>query len=354
MSYKNKLFAGMKIYWSSAECNDIQTICEEYIDKKLSNKSMNKVYESLYYFFYKYNHDYSEFKMNLIKRISIWNHIHTENKKEILNTAWQEDVFVKTRHILLQRIKKTFPTLCHEQQNSLSFDIAWRISKYMTDKDKIEELIATYNDVKVLKAIRNNVLKAKTLAREDFENKTEYVKTDNEPIISSILLRINNGKFKSISKVITSQNIINLFLDEYEDVFLRHFQNITDDDLKKKIQGLNTLKKHMLALIIWHIAQTLIDNGIITEISKTGNRYNLKDEKGMPYEVSNEMAEKIFDIVSVLDFDMKMLDKDMHEYRIPNKRKDKKEFVRTRLNQSSKVINLKYEDLINEYGGLIY
>ena len=52
MSYKNKLFAGMKIYWSSAECSDIQTICEEYIDKKLSNKSMNKVYESLYYFFF--------------------------------------------------------------------------------------------------------------------------------------------------------------------------------------------------------------------------------------------------------------------------------------------------------------
>lgn len=57
------------------------------------------------------------------------------------------------------------------------------------------------------------------------------------------MLRINNGKFKSTSKVIKSQNIINLFLDEYEDVFLRHFQDITDDDLKKKIKGLKTLKK---------------------------------------------------------------------------------------------------------------
>ena len=93
----------------------------------------------------------------------------------------------------------------------------------MVDKDKIEGLIATYNDVKVLKALRNKVLKAKALAREDFENKTEYVETDNEPIISSILLRINNGKFKSTSKVIKSQNIINLFLDEYEYVFFKTF-----------------------------------------------------------------------------------------------------------------------------------
>ena len=152
----------------------------------------------------------------------------------MLNTVWQENVFVKTRYMLQQRIKKTFSKLSQVQQNSLSFDIAWRISKYMVDKDKIEGLIATYNDVKVLKALRNKVLKAKALAREDFENKTEYVETDNEPIISSILLRINNGKFKSTSKVIKSQNIINLFLDEYEDVFLRHFQDITDDDLKKK------------------------------------------------------------------------------------------------------------------------
>lgn len=354
MSYKNKLFAGMKIYWSSAECSDIQTICEEYIDKKLSNKSMNKVYESLYYFFYEYGHDYSEFKTNLVRRISVWNHIHTESKKEMLNTVWQENVFVKTRYMLQQRIKKTFSKLSQVQQNSLSFDIAWRISKYMVDKDKIEGLIATYNDVKVLKALRNKVLKAKALAREDFENKTEYVETDNEPIISSILLRINNGKFKSTSKVIKSQNIINLFLDEYEDVFLRHFQDITDDDLKKKIKGLKTLKKHLLALIIWHTAKSMVDNGIITEISTSGNKYNLKDENGKPYEVSNEMAAKIFDIVSVLDFDMKMLDKDMHEYRIPNKQKDKKEFVRTRLNQNSKVINLNYEELINEYDGLIY
>ena len=161
----------------------------------------------------------------------------------MLNTVWQENVFVKTRYMLQQRIKKTFSKLSQVQQNSLSFDIAWRISKYMVDKDKIEGLIATYNDVKVLKALRNKVLKAKALAREDFENKTEYVETDNEPIISSILLRINNGKFKSTSKVIKSQNIINLFLDEYEYVFLRHFQDITDDDLKKKIKGLKTLKK---------------------------------------------------------------------------------------------------------------
>lgn len=35
-------------------------------------------------------------------------------------------------------------------------------------------------------------------------------------------------------------------------------------------------------------------------------------------------------------------------------KKTKKEFVRTRLNQNSKVINLNYEELINEYDGLIY
>lgn len=75
----------------------------------------------------------------------------------MLNTVWQENVFVKTRYMLQQRIKKTFSKLSQVQQNSLSFDIAWRISKYMVDKDKIEGLIATYNNVKVLKALRNKV-----------------------------------------------------------------------------------------------------------------------------------------------------------------------------------------------------
>ena len=354
MSYKNKLFAGMKSHWSSAEYNDIQTICEEYIDKNLSNKDINKVYESLHHSFYKYNHDYSKFKMNLIKSISAWKHIYAESKKEMLNTVWEKNSFIKARNLLHHRIKEKIHDINDEQCNSMSFDIAWRISKYMADKDKIEGLIATYNDIKVLKDIRNDVLKAKALARKDFENKTEYVETGNEPIISSILLKINHGKFKRTSKVITSKNIINLFLNEYEDVFLRHFQDITDYDLKKKIQGLKTLKKHLLALIIWNIAQAMVDNGIITEISTIGNRYNLKDENGKPYEVSNKRAAEIFDVVSVLNFDMKMLDKALHKYRIPDTPKDKKEFIRTRLNQSSKVINLNYKELINDYGGLIY
>ena len=158
MSYKNKLFAGMKLHWSSAECSDIQTICEEYIDKNLSNKDINKVYESLHHSFYKYNHDYSKFKMNLIQSISAWKHIYTESKKEMLNTVWEKNSFIKARNLLHHRIKEKIHDINDEQCNSMSFDIAWRISKYMADKDKIEGLIATYNDIKVLKDIRNDVL----------------------------------------------------------------------------------------------------------------------------------------------------------------------------------------------------
>ena len=355
MSYKNKLLLAMRKSFTPIQYNDIVKMCE-FFDHKISYSDVDNQYKDLFIFYEFCKHKYPDFKLYVAQCIRALNYTQTEKDKEI--TYFRKNLgFYDLRDKLLIRIERIFPKLSEQQQNSLAFDIAWSIHKYMADKDNIDGLIDAYKDVKVLRDIKKEVLKIK--AQENLEKDKKDKEKGNvadklDKRVDSIVIKFKNGEFKSTSKKIVSQNIIKLLLEEYENISIRRFQHISDDDLKKKIKDLRTLKKHFLAAIIWITAKEMIRNGIITEISTIGNKYNLRNENGESYEISNKIGAKIFDVVYALGFDMLKYDKYEKKRITPKKYIEKRNFIKDRLPQASKALKLDYDNLINQYGGLVY
>lgn len=328
VDYKKRFFRLIIKKLSTEEARDIISICINQ-EKYMRQESLDENYKALYLLFQNSSHSYLEFKFNLGNDLLLLQYKDAILKREKEQEFIKGKNFQESLNIVQVQIQNEFQDLTKEQQDNLAFDIVERIYTLRTYKAFIDEKIAIIDD-------KITIFSSNTL-------------------ITQIDLVDNRGK-----KQIKSKSMIDLLQNRFfEYVRCGYIQYKNVETLNQDLKNLKIKRKHLVSFAIRKIAQSLVSNKILTNVSPKGNSYNLKNEKNEFISLNNKIAVSIFNIVSGLGFDTSFKGRKEgnkqsgSDYISPISEEGKKDFVKDRLKQvSDKVIEL--NDDLNLYEEYIF
>ena len=115
--------------------------------------------------------------------------------------------------------------------------------------------------------------------------------------------KITFTKHEGGSLVFRSEMFTQIMQKEFYHYIMRSFHESSfksENDIKTKIDRINTAEKYMEILVIKIIAEQLINNGILSKTSNKNNSLGLLNKNGEPLEFPNSIGVLIFDIVRKL------------------------------------------------------
>lgn len=181
---------------------------------------------------------------------------------------------------ILPIIKSHLTNLSENKQLELASNIAININSHVYYNDIIGKLKPLYEDLLNLQRL--------SIYNQNSKNKIDKI-TFTKHEGGSLVFR--SEMFTEIMQIDFYHYIMRLF---HESSFK------SENDIKTKIDRINTAEKYMEILVIKTIAEQLINSEILSKTSNKNNSLGLLNKNGEPLEFPNSIGVLIFDIVRKL------------------------------------------------------
>ena len=320
---KEEFFEKINPSLSKEEFFDIKETCAEmdtYLQK--SNEDIN--YQSLYNLFQTCEGSFVEFKFQLGNRLDKLQFRDSICKRLFIKDQELGAYYQKTLLAVDKWCNTEWKKLTPEKQNDLIISITDGVFCFVMLSDKADGEFQILKDKIVLKKL----VKFDTIC---FKNKQKEV-----------------GR-------VESKQMIDLIRTEFTQyIKSRRLLQATLPDLKNKFKQFGVLRKKSLHYTIRSIADILAEYDLLDKAT-ISNNYNLKNKEGVSLSLGNEEAEKIYNLVEKLGFNVAYYagrrDPLNFDYKRPEFKKEKIDYVKDRLLISLPKIDVNqlladYQDLI--------
>lgn len=323
---KKDFFEKLNAVLSKEEVLDIKKTCD-MIDTYLQKNNEDANYQARYKLFNDSKNKFIEFKLNLGKHLDSLQYIDAILKRVFIKEQNIGAYYQETLITVDKWLKKDWPELPPKEQDELRLSITERVYHLVILSKIANEEILILKDRIVLKKI----------------TQFDTISFKNEK--------------KEIGRLVSKQ-MIDLIRTEFTKyIESRRLLQATLPELKNKLKQFEKIPKKCLHYTIRSIAETLAEYDLLEEAT-TFNNYNLKNKKGVSLSLGNKVAEKIYNLLEDLDFNVAYYagrrsplnqGKDF-DYFQPESKKEKIDYVKDRLINLPKI---DVNQLLNDYQGLI-
>ena len=258
-------------------------------DKEACNRVMSKIKETEHTIIENVRKTFYETAKYHFENDGYYFSLYLKHKKYISNIErknfrlrrykYEQDVHIDSQYTNLLYYKLT-AFLCenynykYDKASNLTISILSKVRYTLININKIDERICLLKDYESTKQLQS--LHPSSIS---FKHKRKKIELHSKEIINHLEFILSN--------VLISNNI-----------------NV-ESKISNRIEELEFEKKKNIHILIRKIANILIRNKIMTYTSLNGNKYNLKDDKGLDIGLRRKDADLIYDILYNLNVEIK-------------------------------------------------